>query len=189
MYERYYLVYNVDEIDFSTVTSIYMNIIGGCIMAMGLKFAGTGDQIAISTIMKEIDKMRKMTTPKCDLANDPSNKNALDQYSLFTLMSVAIISLGLINAGTCDINCLKYARIIRKRFQDKQQFHYGFNMAIHMAIGFLCMAKGNYSFNRSDLSIAALLISIYPHFPNHPNDNKCHLQALRHFYVIALEQK
>ena len=62
-------------------------------------------------------------------------------------------------------------------------------MAVHMAIGFLCMAKGNYSFNRSDLSIATLLISIYPHFPNHPNDNKCHLQALRHFYVIALEQK
>ena len=43
VYERYYLVYNVDEIDFSTVTSIYMNIIGGCIMAMGLKYAGTGD--------------------------------------------------------------------------------------------------------------------------------------------------
>jgi anaphase-promoting complex subunit 1 len=26
--ERYYLVYNVEEIDFSTVTSVYLNIIG-----------------------------------------------------------------------------------------------------------------------------------------------------------------
>jgi anaphase-promoting complex subunit 1 len=39
------------------------------------------------------------------------------------------------------------------------------------------------------MSISALLISIYPHFPNSPNDNKCHLQALRHFYVLAVEHK
>lgn len=62
-------------------------------------------------------------------------------------------------------------------------------MAVNMAIGFLCLGKGNFSFNRNDLSIAALLISIYPHFPNSSNDNKCHLQALRHLYVLAVEQK
>ena len=33
----------------------------------------------------------------------------------------------------------------------------------------------SYSFNSNDMSIAALLISIYPHFPNSPNDNKYHL--------------
>jgi anaphase-promoting complex subunit 1 len=59
-------------------------------------------------------------------------------------------------------------------------------MAINMAIGFICLGYGNYSFNRSDMSIAALLIAIYPHFPNSPSDNKWHLQALRHFYVLAV---
>ena len=43
IHDRYYLVYNVEEIDFSTVTSVYLNIIGGAIMAMGIKYAGTGD--------------------------------------------------------------------------------------------------------------------------------------------------
>lgn len=62
-------------------------------------------------------------------------------------------------------------------------------MAVNMAIGFLCLGYGNYSFNRSDMSIAALLISIYPYFPNGPSDNKWHLQALRHFYVLAVEEK
>lgn len=58
-----------------------------------------------------------------------------------------------------------------------------------MAIGFLCLGQGTYSFDRSDLSIASLLISVYPYFPNSPTDNKCHLQALRHFYVISTVQK
>ena len=60
-------------------------------------------------------------------------------------------------------------------------------MAINMAIGFICLGHGrfclsykinfknSYSFNSNDMSIAALLISIYPHFPNSPNDNKYHL--------------
>lgn len=44
-----------------------------------------------------------------------------------------------------------------------------------MAIGFLCLGNGSYSFSQSNLSIAALLISIYPNFPNLPNNNKYHL--------------
>jgi anaphase-promoting complex subunit 1 len=43
VYEKYYLIYNVDEIDFSVVTSVYVNIIGGVLLAIGLRFAGTGD--------------------------------------------------------------------------------------------------------------------------------------------------
>jgi anaphase-promoting complex subunit 1 len=39
------------------------------------------------------------------------------------------------------------------------------------------------------MSIASLLISIFPQFPNSPSDNKWHLQALRHFYVLAMEEK
>ncbi len=57
-----------------------------------------------------------MKTSKCDLASDPSNKNAVDQYTLFTLLCVSLLSLSIINAGTCDIKSLKMTRIIRKRF-------------------------------------------------------------------------
>lgn len=96
------MVYNVYEIDFSTVTSVYLNIIGGCIMAIGLKYAGTGDKKAVEAIMNEIGKMRKLKTSKCDLVNDPSAKSLIDQYTLFILYSVSVLSLGLVNAGTCD---------------------------------------------------------------------------------------
>nr|GEZ89480.1 anaphase-promoting complex subunit 1 isoform X1 [Tanacetum cinerariifolium] len=32
-----------------------------------------------------------------------------------------------------------------------------------------------------------LLITLYPRLPTGPNDNRCHLQVYRHFYVIAIE--
>lgn len=114
------------------------------------------------------------------------NKNCIDQYELSTLLSCTILSLAIVMAGSCDIESLKIIRIIRKKFQDSKVFHYGFSMAVNMAIGFLFLGYGNYTFNTHDMSIAALLISIYPQFSNTPGDNRWHLQALRHFYVLAM---
>lgn len=37
------MIYNIEEIDYHTVNLIYANIIGGCVMAMGFKYAGTCD--------------------------------------------------------------------------------------------------------------------------------------------------
>ena len=62
-------------------------------------------------------------------------------------------------------------------------------MALNMALGFAFLGYGNYTFNREDMSVASLLICIFPQFPNSPTDNKWHLQALRHFYVLAMEEK
>lgn len=91
-------------------------------------------------------------------------------------------------AGTCDIECLKIARVIRKKLQyGLRDIHYGFHMAVHMAIGFLALGNGGFTFGREDLHIACLLLSIYPVFPSNPNDNKYHLQAFRHFYVLAIQ--
>lgn len=86
--------------------------------------------------------MRKMKIIKSELINDINNKSAIDQYTLFTLLSTSVLALSLVNAGTSDIPSLKITRVIRKRFQDSGVFHYGFNMAINMAIGFLSLGRG-----------------------------------------------
>jgi len=154
-----------------------------------LRYAGTGDQQAIDTIYEEITKFRKIKQAKCDLANDPANKSALDQYNQFSILCVSALSCSLILAGTGDVKLLKLIRVLRKKLQDSGLAHYGFNMALNMALGFLFLGNGNYSFRRDNVALAGLLISIYPHFPNHTNDNKYHLQALRHFYILAIEQR
>ena len=154
---------------------------------MALKYAGSGNPNVLATIKKHIEHLKHMKIIKCEFANDPMNKNCIDQYELFTLLSTSILALSILMAGTCDIECLKIIRVIRKKFQDSKVFHYGFSLALNMAIGFLFLGYGNYTFNTHDMSIAALLISIYPQFPSTPNENRWHLQALRHFYVLAME--
>jgi len=95
--------------------------------------------------------------------------------------------MSIIMAGTGDVECFRTLRVLRKRFE--HDMHYGYNMAIHMSLGFLFLGSGAFTFSRSDLAIASLLCSLYPIFPSNPSDNRYHLQALRHFYVLAIESR
>lgn len=58
-----------------------------------------------------------------------------------------------------------------------------------MALGLLFLGGGRYTLSNNPSSIAALVISLFPKFPTHSNDNRYHLQALRHLYVLAVEPR
>ena len=58
-----------------------------------------------------------------------------------------------------------------------------------MSIGMLFLAGGNASVKRDPLSIACLLLCICPRFPSRTVDNQFHLQAFRHMYVVAVENR
>ena len=64
---------------------------------------------------------------------------------------------------------------------------YGFHMAMAMAIGFLFLGGGRLTLGTSKRAVAALLASIFPRFPLGSSDNRYHLQAFRHLYVLAAE--
>ena len=66
---------------------------------------------------------------------------------------------------------------------------YGFHVAISMALGFLFLGGGRLTLGTSKPAIAALLTSIFPRFPLTPSDNRYHLQAFRHLYVLAVEAR
>ena len=46
-------------------------------------------------------------------------------------------------AGTGDTECFKTLRVIRKRLES--EMHYGHNMAINMALGFLFLGSGAFN--------------------------------------------
>lgn len=62
-------------------------------------------------------------------------------------------------------------------------------MAISMALGFLFLGSGAFTLGRSKFQIAALMCALYPIFPKEPNENRHHLQATRHFWVLAVESR
>ena len=65
VHEQYYLIYNVSEIDYQTITSIYASVLTGCAISMGLKYAGTGDTEAVSTIKWHIQQLKAIRIIKC----------------------------------------------------------------------------------------------------------------------------
>ena len=56
-------------------------------------------------------------------------------------------------------------------------------------MGMIFLGQGQYTFSKTNKAIAGLFCSVYPVFPQHPGDNRFYLQALRHFYVLALETR
>ena len=65
VHEQYYLIYNVSEIDYQTITSIYASVLTGCALSMGLKYAGTGDQEAVAAVKWHIEQLKSLKIIKC----------------------------------------------------------------------------------------------------------------------------
>lgn len=46
-----------------------------------------------------------------------------------------------------------------------------------------------YTLSCKEDAIAVMLCAFFPKFPTHSNDNRYHLQAFRHLYVLAAERR
>src|SRR3990167_1213663 len=91
-------------------------------------------------------------------------------------------------AGSGNLKCFQLFRKLRNRVMENE-VTYGHHMANSMSIGLLFLAGGKYSINRDKVSVAGLLASFYPLYPSHQNDNRYHLQAFRHLYILATSNR
>lgn len=94
-------------------------------------------------------------------------------------------------AGTGRLEILRLCRHLRKRvgITSSSVITYGSHLISHMALGLLFLGGGRYTLSNSPASIAAMLCAFFPKFPTHSNDNRYHLQAFRHLYVLAVEPR
>jgi anaphase-promoting complex subunit 1 len=102
---------------------------------------------------------------------------------LETCLNVAVLSLGLVMAGTGDLAALRVLRALHARVVEVT---YGCHMAVSMAIGYLFLGGGTCTFDNSNESVAALVAACYPVFPTACWDNRYHLQAMRHLHALAI---
>ena len=195
--EHHMLNSNFDEIDFHNLSIIYYNAIAATLHAMALKYAGTGDETLKSIIFSYIRQVEDLKIIQNEFCLSQANKNCLDIYSYYSLLSMMCLSLGILMAGRCDLNALKVIKEVTKRLRNQYKLvdtdfdnsYYGFFMALNMAIGFTFLGNGSQTFGNSDTQVACLLISTYPVFPTSFTDNRYHLQVFRHLYVLATEKK
>lgn len=101
-------------------------------------------------------------------------------------------------SGSCHEATIELLVKLQKRLHPKHCHRtevgigmgFGMRMAINMALGLISMSMGNLSLGSdSKEAVACLLIALYPTLPSSSTDNRHHLQALRHFYVLAARER
>jgi len=144
-------------------------------MSIGLKFAGTCNNEAYETLLFWAKYFTDLNDTKLSTEN---------------CLCVILISLAMVMAGSGDLEVLRLCRYLRSRVGAAfSHVMYGSQMAISMSLSLLFIGGGRYTLKTDALSIALMLCAFYPHFPVDSNDNRFHLQAFRHLYVLASESR
>lgn len=156
----------------------YLTMTSGLHLAIGIRYAGSHLNSVANFLLEGVYKLLKLQKH----LQYSSDRAILEMCILVSLMSASIVMSG---SGNLDI--YKVIRQLRKR--GREETLYGYHMALSMCTGLLFLGGGRCTISTSNLAIATLLCSIYPIFPPNCLDNRYHLQALRHLYVLGVEPR
>ncbi|GAA5827754.1 hypothetical protein JCM11251_007657 [Rhodosporidiobolus azoricus] len=158
------------------------SIVAGACYAIGMRYAGTAAAEAHATLIHYLDRL----TRAC-YAKTSSVQGKIKRHALRSCLGALALALSMVMAGTGEINVLRRLRVAHGLFSEG--LTYGSHVATHMALGLLFLGRGQYALGTSDTAITALLISLYPAFPSASTENRGHLQAFRHLWVLAVEPR
>lgn len=174
------------DIDYETMSQAYCSLVAGACMSLGLRFAGSCNQSAFKALMKYVKKL-------LTIMGKPSLSDQAGKACLENCLVVCVLSLAMVMAGSGSIDVLRVCRHLRARPTAQTPTGvvagYGSHMAIHLAIGLLFLGGGRSSLCTTPEAVAVMLCAFFPKFPSSSNDNRYHLQAFRHLYVLATEQR
>ena len=160
----------------------FLNILTGLLWSVSLKHAGTGNTQVRDFLIKYLDQLiriNKLTALRYD--SKLSRNTARNCQDLISLAAATVM------AGTGDLDVFRRLRGLHGRIGPETP--YGSHLATHMAFGTLFIAGGTQTFSRSNKAIASLICAFYPIFPSDVQDSRAHLQAFRHFWVLAAESR
>ena len=166
--------------DLDTLRHVHANIVAGCCMSIGLRYAGSGESKSMTLLLHYIDHFKSLRA-KCE------GHRRIDKQLIETCLAITALSAALVMAGTGDLQLLRHLRALRSRVD--ADLNYGHHMAFGMAIGLLFLGGGRATLCTSNEAIGALVVALYPRFPISTSDCRYHLQAFRHLYVLAVEHR
>lgn len=175
-----YSLDNIESLDSDQLG--YFNILGGACLSIAVKYSSTHDKKARDTLLHFLDKMMVISVAP---ANNYDQRMAY--HCANNIQDLIALSLSVIMAGSGDLETFRRLRILQG--ETNKDMGYGNYMAINTALGFLFLGGGQYAFSKTDFSIASLLVSLYPIYPNENSEYEVHLQALRHFWALSVEPR
>ncbi|KAL1800322.1 hypothetical protein ACET3X_000664 [Alternaria dauci] len=160
----------------------FYNILAGLLWAVSLKHAGTGDTQVRDFLIKYLDQLIRINKLAAVRYDSKLSKNTVRNCQDLIALAAATVM-----AGTGDLDVFRRLRGLHGRIGP--DIPYGSHLAAHMAFGTLFIAGGTQTFSRSNKAIASLICAFYPLFPSDVQDSRAHLQAFRHFWVLAAEPR
>ncbi|KAI1280211.1 hypothetical protein F5Y07DRAFT_356258 [Xylaria sp. FL0933] len=162
----------------------FLTILAGLCFSLALRYAGSSNVVVRDLLLSYFHRFYAQ-------CKDPQPNATFDyrcvQVAARMCLDTVALSCATVMAGTCDLKVLRVLRSLHGR--NDQDTTYGSHMAAHMAIGLLSLGCGTQTLSTSNLAIASLLVAFYPVFPDSVQDNKSHLQAFRHFWVLATDPR
>ena len=180
------------DVDLHTIAQCHLYALTGACVALGVRYAGSSNEKAKRVLSAHILKLLKFKAKSPDIAmvHTSPNCNRANKPTLEQCVCVIALALALVMAGSGDLETFKLLRGLHSRDNTKSgRMSYATSMAVSMAVGFLFLGGGQLSFSTSKKAVASILISLFPHFPASTTDNRTHLQALRHLYVLGAENR
>ena len=175
------------------------NIIAGACFAIALKYAGTASGEAWPVIINYYDILIRSayaagTSHERPLSWNPllpipgrNVDHSVRRQAARDAINALSSAMAIIMAGTGDLDCLQRLRHAHGKYTLPSKF--GMHLSNHMSLGMLFLGGGRYTLGTSHAAVCALLVSFYPRYPLFGYDNRTHLQALRHLWVLAVEPR
>ncbi len=179
---------SVTSVDHWGIRQAHTYITAGTCLALGLRYAGTSSLEARDTIMKRLVGLKTLREASKSSPGGARQDHAAQEKAVInTACTTAAIGLAMVMAGNGCVECLRLVRELLVK--SDRSVSYGQFMAYSEAIGLLFLGGGMATLGRSNDCIAALVAAFYPYYPSFLSDNQFHLQALRHLYALAVEQR
>ncbi|OBA23392.1 hypothetical protein METBIDRAFT_35851 [Metschnikowia bicuspidata var. bicuspidata NRRL YB-4993] len=158
------------------------NILGGACLSVAIKYASLHDVRARDVILHYLD-----ITMVISVASTDTYDQKLSLSSVCQLQDLLCLCLSVVMAGSGDIEVFRRLRVLHGRIH--KNFDFGAHMATSMALGILFLGGSQYGFGDTNFAIAALIVSLYPVFPNEDSEIEVHLQVLRHFWALSIQPR
>ncbi|KAI9826962.1 MAG: Anaphase-promoting complex subunit 1 [Phylliscum demangeonii] len=158
------------------------NIVAGLCFAIGLRFAGSGNEEVRDLLRFFLDHFMRLTRLPAVNYDQKLTRSAVRNCQDLLALSAATVM-----AGSGDLDIFRRLRSLHGRTDVETP--YGSHLTTHMAIGLLFLGGGSHTVGTSDLAVASLLCAFYPQYPISVHDNSSHLQAFRHLCVLAVEPR
>ncbi|OAA73562.1 hypothetical protein ISF_00463 [Cordyceps fumosorosea ARSEF 2679] len=169
----------------------FFSIMAGICFSIALRYSGSASTRVRDLLLHYLDEFMRITaiprTPREHPDAAPLYDEELARANARMCQDILAVSCAIVMAGTGDVPVLRRLRALHGRTD--LDTPYGSHLAAHLAIGALFLGCGTVTFGTSNMAIAALLVAFYPIFPTNVMDNRSHLQAFRHFWVLATEQR